>query len=237
MVNEDTSRHPYVQSKNTNENYFQGFIRVYMNLMRPISMSLSRPLSIYDVVSKDIKETQDSSTTSFYLPKDTTKVIHISSDTSTQEVITILLQKFNITDNPHKFALYEKITEIDDHSKMRRITNGEFPLEICLSWTSEGLHNHVFVLQENDTQEVVWDAFSVPELENFLKILDREEHDYVEQIKAKYNLLHIQISHQVSTLQENERQSRSSSLGVNKISKAKEKTIKLSNDGQGEVFV
>ena len=54
------------------------------------------------------KDGGDTQIASFYLPKDTTKVIHISSDTSTQEVITLLLQKFRITDNPRKFALYEK---------------------------------------------------------------------------------------------------------------------------------
>ncbi len=31
------------------------------------------------------------------------------SDTTAQEVIKALLQKFKITDNPRKFALYEKV--------------------------------------------------------------------------------------------------------------------------------
>lgn len=65
---------------------FQGFIRVHMNLMRPISMTLPmRPPSIYDVISSDGESDegenggdQDTLTTSFYLPKDTTKVIHIT---------------------------------------------------------------------------------------------------------------------------------------------------------------
>ena len=45
-----------------------------------------------------------------------------------------------------------------------------------------------------------WEAFSIPELENFLKILDREEDEYVEQLKAKYKLLKIQIERQMKTL-------------------------------------
>ena len=65
---------------------FQGFIRVHMNLMRPISMTLPmRPPSIYDVISSDGETSDegeggdhDTLTTSFYLPKDTTKVIHIT---------------------------------------------------------------------------------------------------------------------------------------------------------------
>lgn len=67
---------------------FQGFIRVHMNLMRPISMTLPmRPPSIYDVIGSDgeasddgeaAADEHDTLTTSFYLPKDTTKVIHIT---------------------------------------------------------------------------------------------------------------------------------------------------------------
>ena len=55
-----------------------------MNLIRPISMSLSvRPLSIYDVITQEEPEepgprSQDTEIASFYLPKDTTKVIHIA---------------------------------------------------------------------------------------------------------------------------------------------------------------
>ena len=61
-------------------NTFQGFIRVYMNLIRPINMSLSaRPPSIYEVLSHEAPTPadRDSQLASFYLPKDTTKVIHI----------------------------------------------------------------------------------------------------------------------------------------------------------------
>jgi len=172
---------------------FQGFIRVYMNLMRPISMSLpARPPSIYDVMGRENTE-PETLTTSFYLPKDTTKVIHITSDTTAVEVIVALLQKFKITDNPRKFALYEKTVEEDGEKSLRRVTDCECPLELCLGWSAEGLNNHQFVLQENDTGEIMWDAFSVPELENFMRILAREEEEYCDQLRAKYQLLHIQM--------------------------------------------
>merc|ERR1712165_65080 len=151
--------------------------------MRPISMSLpARPPSIYDVMGENSEPTE-TLTTSFYLPKDTTKVIHISSDTTALEVIVALLQKCKITDNPRKFALYEKIEEEGEKATMRRVSDQEFPLQLCLAWTADGLNNHKFVLQENDTGEIMWEAFSVPELENFLRILDREEAEYVDQLK------------------------------------------------------
>lgn len=46
--------------------------------------------------------------TSFYLPKDTAKHLHVSSQTRVQEVIEALLNKFTVVDNPAKFALFER---------------------------------------------------------------------------------------------------------------------------------
>ena len=31
-----------------------------------------------------------------------------------------------------------------------------------------------------------WEAFTVPELQNFLRILDKEEEDYIRQVRRKY---------------------------------------------------
>lgn len=46
--------------------------------------------------------------TSFYLPSDCVKQVHISSLTTTSEVIQGLLKKFLVLDNPRKFALYRQ---------------------------------------------------------------------------------------------------------------------------------
>lgn len=62
----------------------------------------------------------------------------------------------------------------------------EYPLAICLGWSAEGLHTRSFVLRENDSNEIQWDAFSIPELEAFLKILKREESELDQRIKQKY---------------------------------------------------
>jgi len=43
----------------------------------------------------------------------------------------------------------------------------------------------VFLLQ--------WEAFSLPELESFLTVLNREEFEYMEQVKTKYRLLKVQM--------------------------------------------
>lgn len=47
--------------------------------------------------------------TSFYLPSDCVKQVHISSVTTTREVIQGLLKKFMVLDNPCKFALYKQM--------------------------------------------------------------------------------------------------------------------------------
>ena len=45
-----------------------------------------------------------------------------------------------------------------------------------------------------------WDAFSLPELQNFLRILDKEEEEYMEQVKAKYRLLRIQMGKRLADI-------------------------------------
>jgi len=59
---------------------FQGSVRVLMNLIRPISMCISvqPPALLHDVTVRQDAGADDMQVTSFYLPKDTTKVIHIS---------------------------------------------------------------------------------------------------------------------------------------------------------------
>ncbi|ESO01142.1 hypothetical protein HELRODRAFT_175172 [Helobdella robusta] len=69
---------------------------------------------------------------------------------------------------------------------MRKLLDHELPLEICLKWVLDGgldaLHRSQFVLQEYSTGEIIWNAFSLPELNNFLAILNREEENKIESI-------------------------------------------------------
>lgn len=46
--------------------------------------------------------------TSFYLPKDAVKHLHVLSRTRAREVIEALLRKFLVVDDPRKFALFER---------------------------------------------------------------------------------------------------------------------------------
>lgn len=45
-----------------------------------------------------------------------------------------------------------------------------------------------------------WEAFSLPELENFLRVLKREEEEYVDQIRAKYHLMKIHMRKRMEEL-------------------------------------
>ena len=38
-----------------------------------------------------------------------------------------------------------------------------------------------------------WEAFSLPELEGFLTVLNREEREYIDQVRNKFRLLKIQM--------------------------------------------
>ncbi|KAL7982624.1 hypothetical protein Chor_010222, partial [Crotalus horridus] len=43
-----------------------------------------------------------------------------------------------------------------------------------------------FVLREHESGEVLWEAFSLPELQNFLRILDKEEDEQLQTLKRRY---------------------------------------------------
>ncbi|XP_068219612.1 ras association domain-containing protein 1 homolog [Palaemon carinicauda] len=183
-----------LQIAKENDGSYRGCIRVHLNLSRPINIVAgTRPPSIYDILQED--RTMEKTLTSFYMPRDAVKAIHITSKTTTREVIIALLRKFKVVDNPQKFALYERTYDTGQpgKAKLRRLGDSECPLVLAINWSAQGLTNKRLVLQENDTADIQWEAFSLPELSNFLRILDREEEEYRCQIKDKYALLRRRI--------------------------------------------
>lgn len=163
---------------------YTGFIKVHFQLVRPISLPPSQSLCSYQHDGQWGKRMRK--LTSFYLPKDTAKHLHISSQTQVQEVIEALLKKFTVVDSPAKFALFERI-ERQNQVYMRKLSRDERPLylRLCAGPSEKTLS---LVLKENETGEVNWDAFSFPELCNFLRILQREEEEHVRQIVKRYAL-------------------------------------------------
>nr|XP_033782098.1 ras association domain-containing protein 1 isoform X2 [Geotrypetes seraphini] len=164
---------------------YTGFIKVQLKLIRPVSVPASRkPPSIHDSRKQSTRSQAVKRRTSFYLPKGTAKHLHVSAQTRASEVIEALLKKFMVVDNPRKFALFER-TEKEDQVYLRKLSDEEKPLHLrLLAGPSEKVLS--FVLKENETGDVNWDAFSMPELQNFLRILQREEEEHVKQILQKY---------------------------------------------------
>lgn len=199
--------HGFIMTMEKDGTTFRGFIRVHMNLCRPISVVAgTRPPSIYDILKDD--ETLEKTMTSFYLPRDTVKALHVTSETTTHEVIKALLKKFKVVDNPRKFALYERFQEPGETAKfkMRRIADSEKPLVLALRWSREKNCRKMFVLQENDTGDILWEAFTLPELNNFLRILDREEEEYKKMVRRKYELLGRRIQEAMDRLKPQQQQ-------------------------------
>ncbi len=181
-------------------NSVRGFVRVELSLSRPVTVTSSDDLAIE--ASQKSGETCKT-LTCFYLPAGTVRAVHVDGDTTAKHVIQTLLDKFRVADSPHKYALYEKkgakpqAEEYHNGSiknktlsrmRLRRLHDDERPLALALSWcvANAGVPDRSFVLQENDPGEVCWDSFSLPELRNFLRILDREEAWYKRRIHQKY---------------------------------------------------
>ncbi|XP_049626926.1 ras association domain-containing protein 5 [Suncus etruscus] len=165
---------------------YTGFIKVHLKLRRPVTVPAGiRPQSIYDAIKDVNLAATTDKRTSFYLPLDAIKQLHISSTTTVNEVIQGLLKKFMVVDNPQKFALFKRIHK-DGQVLFQKLSVADCPLYLRLL---AGPNTDVlsFVLKENETGEVEWDAFSIPELQNFLTILEKEEQDKIQQVQKKYD--------------------------------------------------
>ncbi|KAL1265689.1 hypothetical protein QQF64_003716 [Cirrhinus molitorella] len=159
---------------------YTGFIKVHLKLRRPVTVISGDGKSPGPCSSSESSDNR----TSFYLPSDAVKQLHISSTTTVREVIQGLLKKFMVRDNPRKFALYRQ-TRRDSQDLFQKLPLSDCPLYLRLI-AGPDLENLSFVLKENETGEVEWHAFSVPELQNFLIILEKEENERVRQVEQRY---------------------------------------------------
>lgn len=175
---------------------YTGFIKVHLRLSRPVTVPAvegaglevgsgqtdknSRPMA----AEEGAEPGQSDRRTSFYLPCDCVKQLHISSATTAREVIQGLLKKFMVLDNPRKFALYRQ-THRDGQDLFQKLPLGERPLSLRLM-AGPNPELLSFVLKENETGEVEWHAFSLPELQNFLVILGKEESERVRTVEQKF---------------------------------------------------
>ncbi|XP_031423693.1 ras association domain-containing protein 5 [Clupea harengus] len=164
---------------------YTGFIKVHLRLRRPVTVAAPAPA----VAAGDGGEAaapEGTSRTSFYLPSDAVKQIHISSTTTVSEVIQGLLKKYNMLDNPRKFALYRQ-THRDGQDLFQKLLVTEHPLYLRLV-TGPDADHLTFVLKEKESEEVEWHGFSVPELQNFLSFMEKEERERMRVVEQRYRI-------------------------------------------------
>ncbi|XP_022082495.1 ras association domain-containing protein 1-like [Acanthaster planci] len=165
---------------------FVGSIRIYMNLSRPISIPSGSPLPKACSTLRPYDHSVDHSKrrTSFFLPKNTYEDIQIASESTAIQVIQGVLSHIEVIDNCRKFALFERSDE-NGEVLMRKLADEEKPLLLRLLWGGDSTTKR-YELRENETGQIEWEAFTVPELQNFLRILDKEEQDHIQQVQNKY---------------------------------------------------
>ncbi|XP_065605583.1 ras association domain-containing protein 1 isoform X2 [Cyrtonyx montezumae] len=128
---------------------YTGFIKVQLKLVRPVSVPAAKrgPGGRPGQRTAGVKRR-----TSFYLPRGTVKHLHVLSHTRASEVISALLRKFTVVDDPRKFALFER-SEKDEQVYLRKLADEERPLRLrLLAGPSEKALS--FVLKENESGEV-----------------------------------------------------------------------------------
>ncbi|KAJ8262023.1 hypothetical protein GJAV_G00161230 [Gymnothorax javanicus] len=160
---------------------YTGFIKVQLELLRPITVRGrcgSAGSSRMHLVSNNNGEE------AFFMPRGTVNTLHISSSNTVRQVIEALLQKFTVADNPAKFALFKRCRR-EDQVYVCKLAEEEHPLFLRLL-AGPSTDSLSFVLREQQTGEVMWDAFSIPELQNFLRILSKEEDDQVHVLTRRY---------------------------------------------------
>uniref|UniRef100_A0A8C6U5W5 Ras association domain family member 3 n=1 Tax=Neogobius melanostomus TaxID=47308 RepID=A0A8C6U5W5_9GOBI len=150
---------------------YTGFIQVQMDLRRPVTVRGGQ---------------RGREGEAFYLPRGAINTLHVSSINTVKEVIVALLNKFTVADNPAKYALYKRYSR-EEQVYVCKLADTEKPLFLRLL-AGPNLDTLSFVLREQQTGEVMWDAFSIPELRNFLRILDKEEEEQKEAVLRRYNI-------------------------------------------------
>lgn len=164
---------------------YTGFIQVHLKLQRPVTVTDTLEPSSIITMKPTPSSSPAEKKTSFYLPLDAVKQLHISSLTTASEVIRGLLQKFQVVDDSLKFALFKQMQR-DGQALFQKLALTEHPLYLRLL-AGPDTEKLSFILKENETGDVQWEAFTVPELQNFLRILNKEEKEKVQQVQKKYD--------------------------------------------------
>ncbi|CAL8071582.1 unnamed protein product [Calicophoron daubneyi] len=207
-----------------------GTLRIYINLIKPVKMSLRQTMDMLPASPVDqegdsringsasggskradegLKDLPSPARlVSFFLPRGTSKIMYITSSTTSVNTVQCLLDRFHIQESPRKFALYEHTLD-GKTITVRKIPTSECPLLLLLNWARLSSSREEFydrltrkriVLQENDACDINWNDFTAAELTNFLRILDKEEAEYRNAILYQYGLLRDQIERRMDEI-------------------------------------
>ncbi|XP_062373717.1 ras association domain-containing protein 3 [Sardina pilchardus] len=166
---------------------YTGFIKVQLELRRPITVRGGGGGGGVGGAAGPggVRAGGGGGEEAFYLPRGAVNTLHVSSTNTVRQVIEALLNKFTVADNPAKFALYKRCKR-EEQVYICKLSEDEQPLFLRLL-AGPNTDTLGFVLREQQTGEVMWDAFSIPELHNFLRILDKEEQDHLRVITHRYD--------------------------------------------------
>ncbi|KAF1741947.1 hypothetical protein MXB_1495, partial [Myxobolus squamalis] len=172
---------------------FVGTLRVQINVRRPVSVpekpSYASNESNSGTDAMDINlfailnyKRQHSS---LYLPQGIFASVSISSDATTTSVIQQIIRKFKLLCNHQKYCLYIQCYERNS-IRISKLKENEYPLMLVLEWGPEDI-SHIISLEENENGEISviklssfkWQYFEIPELNNFIKIINTEENTYI----------------------------------------------------------
>ena len=171
---------------------FRGYIRVTVDLSRPVSIKKMGSKKENAVIKQQNgKEAEGSSSPELKVKLkkfDTfSKNLHLTSQTSSEDVISALLSRYKITNHIKKFALYERTQKTKEHYVISRLSYNSRPLLLrLLHGKNSPESSHTFILMENDIDGIQWEQFSNEELMSFLKIIEIEEERSKKEIEKVY---------------------------------------------------
>ncbi|KAF6778142.1 hypothetical protein AHF37_02369 [Paragonimus kellicotti] len=198
----------------------EGQVRIHINLLRPIRMLLTvRPVSIFDLVGKDCEADEEEGYTCAVYPSGDDTSSHAKLRENPPDVLVNGVQcnlpksaivpynagcqsDFLVRIRSRQPSGYLEVARkcCMCALSVRKLFDDESPLGLFLRWTENGperfnqlLGIKRLVLQENETGDIEWFGFSLPELQTFLGILNQEEADYRRRIELKYELRRRQV--------------------------------------------
>ncbi|TRY81174.1 hypothetical protein TCAL_11847 [Tigriopus californicus] len=132
----------------------------------------------------------DRDTSVFTPPKGSSMSVYVTSLLPTNEVLRMILEKYQIESEQNQFALYV----VKDNGERRLVTDCEFPLLLRVNLGADESVAKLYLLDRSSTTEIGHEVaqylrFSYAECRAILNMFYEEEEHEVEKIKYKYQAM------------------------------------------------